>query len=692
MNVGPMTPGRAWPLGAHCDASGVNFAVASEHAEAIELCVFDTGGAQELARLALPGRSGDVWHGHLGAARAGLVYAYCAHGPWQPERGHRFDASRWLLDPYAREIVGGLAWQRDASHALKARVIDESGDGPARAATQHAPLPVAGGVIYEVHVKGLTMRHPAVPEALRGTYAGLASDAAIAYFKRLGVAAIELLPVHQHLDEERLVARGLTNYWGYNTIGFFAVEPRYASGAGGLSPRAEFRAMVRALHAAGIAVILDVVFNHSAETDANGPTISWRGLDNLASYRTLPGQPGVYENLTGCGNTFDIRRPRVLQLVMDSLRYWAAVMEVDGFRFDLAPVLGRGDAGFDTRAAFFQAVAQDPVLAGLTLIAEPWDLGADGYRLGQFPRGWLEWNDRFRDGMRRFWLGGTSDRGEFAQRLCASSDVFQARGRTPRESLDFIVAHDGFTLRDLLTYEQKRNATNGEDNRDGSDANHGWNCGAEGETGDADVLARRALLQRALLATLLLAQGTPMLCAGSELGHTQGGNNNAYCQDNAGTWIDWPAADASLIVFAARVIALRRMLRPLPDHWASGSPDADGVTELAWFDRLGEPLDVDAWRDVATRSLLARIEARTDAGTRAALLLAVNAGREACDFNLPEGDWVARLDSTRPDGDAAPWTGAARFTLAAHGLALLAPASAAPGASPAAATQAGMPG
>ena len=527
-------------------------------------------------------------------------------------------------------------------------------------------------MLYEVHVKGLTMRHPGVPEALRGTYAGLASDAAIAHFKRLGVTAINLLPVHQHLDEERLAAHGLTNYWGYNTIGFFAVEPRYASSA---APRDEFRAMVRALHAAGLEVILDVVYNHSAETDAEGPTICWRGLDNLAYYRSLPGQPGVLDNPTGCGNAFDLRHPRVLQMVMDSLRYWALQMEVDGFRFDLAPVLARGDEGFDARAAFFQCVAQDPALAGIKLIAEPWDVGPGGYQLGNFPRRWLEWNDRFRDGMRRFWLGGPSSRGEFAQRLCASSDTFQASGRAPAASVNFIVAHDGFTLRDLLTYERKRNLANGEENRDGQDANYGWNCGAEGDTADAVVLARRARLQRALLATLLLAQGTTMLCAGDELGHSQRGNNNAYCQDNTTTWIDWQAADESLIAFTAQVLTLRRELRPLPAHWASGEPDVEGAIELAWFDLDGRALDADAWRDPAARTLGARIGAASGGGpVPRPLLLLVNAERDTCRFALPAGAWVVRLDTAAMTNCGSPAHGGERLTLAAHSLVLLAAA------------------
>ena len=661
--------GRDWPLGAHCTADGgVNFAVFSEHAEAIELCLFDATGEREIERLPLPGHSGDIWHGHLPGAGAGLVYALRAHGPMRPELGHRFDPARLLLDPYAREIVVGAGGgSPGAAPVPKARVIDEQ---RAAGETSRPRTPLADSVLYEVHVKGHTMRHPGVPEALRGSYAGLASDAAIAHFKHLGVTALSLLPVHQHLDEPRLVARGLTNYWGYNTIGFFAVEPRYASSA---SPRDEFRAMVRTLHAAGLEVIIDVVYNHTAESDTGGPTLAWRGLDNLSYYRSMPGEPGVLENLTGCGNTLDLRHPRVLQFVMDSLRYWAEQMDVDGFRFDLAPVLGRGDAGFDARAAFFQTVAQDPALAGLKLIAEPWDLGPGGYRLGQFPRGWLEWNDRFRDGVRRFWLGGPSSRGEFAQRLCASSDVFQAGGRAPGESINFIVAHDGFTLRDLLTYEHKRNLANGEDNLDGVNANHGWNCGVEGETDDPLVLARRSLLRRALIATLLLSQGTPMLCAGDELGHSQGGNNNAYCQDNAGSWLDWDAADDGLIEFTSRVLALRKELRPLPAHWARGEPDASGAIELAWFDTSGATLDVGAWRDPAARTLGARIGAGAGSAS-GPLLLLINAERDACEFVLPAGTWAVRLDAARDAGATEPIEASDRLRVEAHSLVLLAAA------------------
>jgi glycogen operon protein len=684
VSIASLGEGRAWPMGAHVEDGGVNFAAFSAHAQAIELCVFDTTGQRLLATHALPGRTGDVWHGFLPGGGPGLVYGLRAHGPWRPEQGLRFNPHKLLLDPYAREIVGRFEWRdehfdadrahsrrmdtRDnAAHALKARVL---GAEPPPAG-QRPFVPIADTVLYELHVKGFTQRHPGVAPALRGTYAGLASDAVIAHLKRLGVTSLSLLPVHQHLDEERLVARGLSNYWGYNTIGFFAVEPRYASGVDGLSPRDEFRAMVARLHAAGLEVILDVVFNHTAESDEAGPTLSWRGLDNTSWYRFMPGEPSRYENITGCGNTLDLRHPRVLQMVMDSLRHWATTMGVDGFRFDLAPVLGRGDHGFDRCAPFFHAVAQDPVLAGLKLIAEPWDVGPGGWCLGDFPQGWLEWNDRFRDGMRGFWLGHTP-RGEFARRLAGSSDIFHTRHRPPAESVNFITAHDGFTLRDLVSYNHKHNDANGEGNRDGHAHNHSWNCGAEGETDDPAVLALRARLSRALLATLLLAQGTPMLTAGDELGHGQRGNNNPYCQDNETTWIDWSRADDALVAFTARLIALRRELLPLGVRWYSGRADADGVEDLSWWGANGERLQGDDWSATASRAVAARIDAPGKA--QQPLLLLVNPQADAVSFALPAGAWRVLVDSASD----APWSGSRAYPLAARGIALLAPSESAP--------------
>jgi glycogen operon protein len=670
--------GRPWPLGAQPQPSGVNVAVFSAHASAMELCFFDPQGVRELARVTLPGRTGDIWHGFLPGAAPGLVYGLRAHGPWRPEQGLRFNPHKLLLDPYARRIVGTYEWRdehfdadrahrrhmdtRDnAAWALKARVVPELSpyDGP------RPTVPLGDTVLYELHVKGFTRLHPDVPPALRGTYAGLASKAAIAHLKRLGVTTVSLLPVHQHLDEERLVARGLSNYWGYNTIGYFAAEPRYASSA---TPRDEFRTMITALHAAGLEVILDVVYNHTAESDEAGPTLSWRGLDNASYYRLAPGAPDRLENHTGCGNTLDLRHPRVLQMVMDSLRYWVTTMGVDGFRFDLAPVLGRGHSGFDPRAPFFHAVTQDPVLAGVKLIAEPWDVGPGGWQLGEFPRGWLEWNDRYRDGMRGWWLGHTP-RSEFARRLAGSSDIFQMRHRQPPESVNFITAHDGYTLRDLVSYEHRHNDANGEGNRDGHAHNHSWNAGVEGDTDDPAVLALRARLQRALLAALLLSQGTPMLVAGDELGHGQGGNNNPYCQDNATTWIDWSRADEALVAWTARVVHLRRELMPLGAHWYTGRADAHGRDDLGWWNADGARVHGDAWSSSASRAIGALVHAPGKASTP--LMLLANPQADDLAFVLPEGPWELLADSARPDASWA-WRGTSPYPLAARSLVLLA--------------------
>ena len=697
-SLSQVQPGRPWPLGSRCTSAdeaggaGVNFAVFSAHAHSLELCIFDVTGSQELQRFPFPSRSGDVWHLHLAGARAGLIYGLRAHGLWQPEMGHRFNPSKLLLDPWAREIVGGFEWRSEhfawnsrdnAAHALKARVVDQAaeeggfdwqGDQPLR-------TPLADTVLYELHVKGYTALHEGVPAALRGTYAGLASAASIAHLKRLGVTAVNLLPVHQHLDEQRLSAQGLRNYWGYNTIGFFAVEPSYASASeaesNGQPARDEFRAMVRSLHTAGIEVILDVVFNHTAESDADGPNLSWRGLDNRSYYRTLPDQPGVLDNLTGCGNALDVRHPRVLQLVMDSLRYWVSCMHVDGFRFDLGPVLGRGEHGFDARAAFFQAVAQDPILQGVKLIAEPWDIGPGGYQLGKFPTGWLEWNDRFRDTVRGHWLGGNTgqfaDRGDLAQRLTASAELFNQRHREPSASINFITAHDGFTLRDLVSYNHKHNHANGEHNRDGHGHNLSWNGGEEGASANPQVLATRAALQRALLATLLLSQGTPMLCAGDELGHSQGGNNNPYCQDNATTWIDWSQADDSLIAFTALLIQLRRDWQPLANRWLHGDADADGLIELSWLRGDGQLMQRDDWRSAepgVLGALIAKPGKQPD-GLHSDLLLLINCDAAARIFALPKQRWEVLMDS-HPASEAT--LRSARFdtlTLASRSVMLL---------------------
>jgi glycogen operon protein len=673
-----ISPGRPWPMGAHWDGSGVNVAIFSVHAQAMDLCVFDATGTRELARLRLPGHTGDTWHGRLDGAAPGLVYGLRAHGPWRPDKGHRFNPTKLLLDPHAREIVGRFVYDdthfaadrahpkqmdtRDnAATALKARVVhdrfDWSGDG-----APHTPL--ADTVLYEVHVKGFSKLNPAVPEALRGTYAGLGHAASIAHLKRLGITAVSLLPVHYRIDEERLVAMGLTNYWGYNTIGFFCPDPRLSSRPDdAAATRDEFRAMVRALHAAGIEVVLDVVFNHTAEGDAAGPSISFKGLDNATYYRLPQDARHEYVNDTGCGNTVDLCHPRVLQLVMDSLRYWVTEMHVDGYRFDLATVLGRGcsDAGgFDRHAAFFAAVRQDPVLAHVKMIAEPWDLGPGGYQVGGFPNGWAEWNDKFRDDVRSFWMRHPATRGGFAQRLCASSDIYQARGRAPAESVNYVISHDGFSLRDLLSFADKHNEANGENNRDGTGNNLSFNGGVEGDTDDVDVLALRARLARAVLATNLLAQGTPMLSAGDELGHTQGGNNNPYCQDGPVTWMDWSAADDDLIAFTSRVLTLRRVAQPFANRWYSGLSDPLGLHDLAWLTPTGEPLQADAWSDPSERVLGCLIG---EPGRAAApLLLLVNAMAEDRSFMLPAGVWQVLLDSTHPRG-LGSWYGQGEVAL-----------------------------
>ena len=641
---------------------GVNFAVFSAHASQVELCLFDDSGSVETARLPLPSQSGDVWHGHIAGLLPGQLYGLRAHGPWRPGRGHRFNPNKLLLDPWAREIVsppGGFDWRGahygadrehpqhmdthdNARQAHKARVVHElfdwQGDRP-------PATPLADSVIYETHVRGLTRQMPGVPEAQRGTYAGLASDAAIAHLQRLGVTAVSLLPVQQMLDESHLTERGLSNYWGYNTLGYFCPDPRYAASA---DVRTEFRQMVQRLHAAGLEVLLDVVYNHTSEGDARGPTLSWRGLDNASWYRLPERQHDRYENWSGCGNTVDIRHPRVLQMVMDSLRHWVQDFHIDGFRFDLAPVLGRGTTGFEQDGPFFKGVLQDPVLQGVKLIAEPWDIGPNGYQLGQFPRGWLEWNDRFRDTARAFWLGGDCTRGEFALRLAGSSDLFQARRRSPLESVNYIVSHDGFTLHDLVSYDIRHNQANGENNRDGHGHNLSWNCGWEGPTTDPEVRLRRSRLKRALLASVLLAQGTPMLAAGDELGHTQGGNNNPYCQDNSITWIDWDSADQDLIDYTAHLLHLRKTLQPLSSRWYTGLPDAKGRSDLAWLRRTGEPMTPEHWNNRMSRILGASIGA--PGRGRAPLLLLLNGRDMDATFRLPPGQWVCELDSTAATG------------------------------------------
>jgi len=693
-----LLPGAWTRLGAHWDGHGVNFAVVSGSAQALTLCLFDGGGKRALRQLALHGPEQDIWHGYLPGAGPGLVYGLRAHGPWQPEQGLRFNPAKLLLDPYAREVVGQFHWSdphfgaqagaaelpdaRDnAACALKARVVDPACDWDGDVAPR---IPAADTVLYELHVRGFSRRNPAVDPALRGTYAGLAHPASIAHLQQLGVTSVSMLPVHYALDEQRLAAQGLRNYWGYNTLAFFCPDPRLASLQGGLSPRDEFRAMVRALHKAGIEVILDVVFNHTAESDERGPTISFRGLDNAGYYRLADGDRARYDNYSGCGNTLDVRRPQVLRLVLDSLRFWVQDMHVDGFRFDLASVLGRTAHGFERDGPFFMALAQDPVLCGVKLIAEPWDLGPGGYQSGGFPRGWMEWNDRFRDSMRRFWLGwqhphgggqAFGPRGDFALRLCGSSDMFQADRRPPQASVNYVASHDGFTLRDLVSYNHRHNLANGEDNRDGHADNLSFNCGVEGETDDAAIRALRARLQRALLACTLLSQGTPMLCAGAESGQTQGGNNNPYNQDNDTSWLDWSASDTDLCAFTARLLALRRAAMPFGPDWYSGHQDPLGLCDLCWKRADGQTMNEADWHDAACHTLACLIGRPGRA--RAPMLLLVNAGPAPEPFRLPGGVWECLLD-TRDARGIGHWHGQGDcdLTVAAHSLQLLAAAGA----------------
>ncbi|RZI73038.1 MAG: glycogen debranching enzyme GlgX, partial [Variovorax sp.] len=596
-------------------------------------------------------------HGRLPSGRPGLVYGYRVHGPWAPHDGHRYNPAKVVLDPYAREIVGHYDGSdlflgrnpaqpdrpdpRDnAAVALKARVAVPL----APVAPSRQRVEAGARVLYELHVRGQTRLHPAVPAELQGTYAGLAHPAVLDHLQNLGITTLSLLPVQHRADEERLLKMGLTNYWGYTTIGWFAPETRYWSGRPGTTPATEFRAMADAVHARGMELVIDVVYNHSAETDELGPTLSMRGIDNALYYHLRADDRALYENWTGCGNCLDFSQPRVVQLCMDSLRHWVTELGVDGFRFDLATVLARRQGGaFDPRAPFFAAAAQDPVLANALWIAEPWDIGMGGYRVGEFPPGWLEWNDRFRDTQRAFWLQrGSVSRGEFAQRFTASSDRFDHDGRAPMASVNFITAHDGFTLRDLVSYDAKHNEANGEDNRDGTSQNFSRNCGAEGDTDDAAILAERARLQRALLATLLLSQGTPMLLAGNETGQTQQGNNNAYCQDSPLTWLDWPGADADLMDFVRLLLALRREAEPLRSvQWWPAAP-AEGVPSLQWRTPEGGSLSADDWQRSDRQALAILFDAPSPAPC---WLVLVNAGAEPKTFVLPAGEWTRVLAS-----------------------------------------------
>jgi len=677
-------------LGAQLQPDGVHFALAAPHAHAVELCLFDATGRDEIARLPMPLKRYGIWQGVLDAGSGlgeGLVYGWRVHGPWDPASGMRFNPAKLLLDPAARDIVGrydgsdvhlghradnpSLPDPRDnAATALKARVVADL-PPPARPRPKVDP---AQRVIYEVHVKGFTALHPDVPAALRGSYAGLAHPASVRHLRELGVTTVELLPVAARADEARLLRMGLSNYWGYSPVAWSAPEPRLWSGQPGSTPRSELRAMIDALHAAGIEVLLDVVYNHTAELDENGPTLSLRGIDNALYYQLDPHDHSRYADFTGCGNSLNLNQPLVLRLVMDSLRRWVEEYGVDGFRFDLATTLGRAAAadggGFRADGAFLSAVAQDPVLRDRVLIAEPWDLGPGGYQVGGFPPGWLEWNDRFRDTQRGFWLRHSSTRGELATRLAGSSDAFAPSRREPVSSVNFITAHDGFTLRDLVSYAQRHNQANGEDNRDGHGHNLSINNGVEGPTDRADVRLARARQSRALLAVLLLSLGTPMLLAGDELGHSQQGNNNAYCQDNPVSWIDWAQADWALHDFVREVLALRRALPVLQSrHWWRDVAAGSGCV-ARWLQPDGRPMSIDAWNAQDGGAFMLSL---CDAALPHAVLMLINAGTQSTVFTLPPGRWVLRLDNdVHPrggqarDGAAAAARSPGRRALDAH--------------------------
>ena len=670
-------PGSPYPLGATWDGRGVNFALFSAHAEKVELCLFERADAHECERIVLPECSGQVWHGYLPDAGPGLLYGYRVHGPYEPERGHRFNPHKLLLDPYARLIRGRLRWsdahfgyrigspredlsidRRDNARAMpKCQVVDPAFTWGTDRPPGHA---WSESVIYEAHLRGFTMRHPELPENLRGTVAGFASAPVIDYLKGLGITAVELLPVQAHVDDRYLIERGLTNYWGYNTIGFFAPEPGYLS-SGRLY---EFKTMVARLHDAGLEVILDVVYNHTGEGNQLGPTLCFRGIDNASYYRLQPDAPRYYVDDTGTGNSLNLTHPRVMQMVMDSLRYWAGEMHVDGFRFDLASTLGRGPQGFDPHCSLFSAMRQDPLLARAKLIAEPWDLGPGGYQLGHFGAGWSEWNDRYRDSVRRFWRGDAGALPELATRITGSADLFDHDGRHPRASINFLTAHDGFTLQDLVSYERKHNEANGEDNRDGRDEAYSANYGAEGPADDENIGALRRRQRRNMLATLLLSQGTPMLLAGDEFGRTQQGNNNAYAQDNEISWVDWDAIDDDTrgdIGFVRRLLSLRRQHPALRwPRFLHGWMQCDrGVKDITWLAPGGGEMTTEQWSDPEARSVGLLLNGRADTSITAPppdeiLLLLLNAAVDAIDFQLPRlpfgSGWVELLAADRrPD-------------------------------------------
>ena len=678
-----VTEGSAEAHGAIWDGRGTNFTLFSANATRVEVCLFDSNGNRERERLALPEYTDGFWHGYIPDVHPGSVYGLRVHGPYNPESGHRFNPNKLLLDPYARAHIGALKWapecfgytigaegddlsfdERDSAPFVpKCVVVDPNFDWQGQPRSRGVPWDRT--IVYETHVRGFTRLHPAVPEKHRGTYKGLAAREVVEYVKALGVTTIELLPVHTFINDSHLLERSLTNYWGYNSIGFFAPDPRYAS-----EPEQslrEFKEMVARFHDAGLEVVLDVVYNHTAEGNERGPTLSFKGIDNATYYRLLPDKKRYYVNDTGTGNTFNLSHPAVIEMVMDSLRYWVNELHVDGFRFDLGTILAREPDGFDNQSGFLKACNQDPVLRSVKLIAEPWDCGPGGYQVGRFPPGWAEWNDRYRDVTRDFWRGEAAGR-ELAPRLCASGDVFNHLGRRPYACVNFVTAHDGFTLNDLVSYNEKHNEANGEHNNDGSTTNRSWNCGAEGETDDEAVKSLRSRQMRNFLATLLLSQGTPMLLAGDELARTQRGNNNAYCQDNEISWLDWNLTEAAKaqVRFVQKLTHLRAKYPILRrNRFLTGSYDQElDVKDLTWINASGAEMRDEDWTDDRMRCFGMLMDGRAaptgirQRGKEATLLLVLNAHHDLVQFVLPPSPggtaWRLLVDTNRPDDSAEP--------------------------------------
>jgi isoamylase len=688
-------PGSPYPLGATWDGAGVNFALFSEHAQQVGLCLFDSvDSAVESHRIDLPEQTDQVWHGYLPDARPGHLYGFRLHGPYEPQAGHRFNANKLVLDPYAKALARTVRWSDelfgyrvgDPSEDLSFDDRDSGACAPLGVVIDSAftwgddrspKIPWHKTIIYELHLKGFTQRHPSVPQPLRGTYAGLATDAAIRHLLDLGVTTVELLPVHHHVDDRHLVERRLSNYWGYNTLAFFAPDIRYSANTESpVESVREFKMMVRALHAAGLEVILDVVYNHTAEGNQLGPHLSFRGIDNAAYYRLVAENPRYYMDFTGCGNTLNMRHPRVLQLIMDSLRYWVLEMHVDGFRFDLASALARELHEVDRLGAFFDIIHQDPLISQVKLIAEPWDVGPGGYQVGNFPVLWTEWNGKYRDCVRRFWKGDGGTSAELATRLCGSSDLYEQSGRRPYASINFITCHDGFNLQDLVSYNGKHNEANGEENRDGTNDNHSWNCGAEGPTDDLEIKALREQQKRNLIATLLVSQGVPMILAGDELSHTQQGNNNVYCQDNELTWLNWDLTpeQQEFLEFVRRVIRLWREQPVLQGFDPSGQEMSDEAWNAGFVKCLGLRL---AW------DLINEVDARGEPIEGDTLLILLNAHHEPIPFTLPavpDGQWMLELDSGDPSAADLFVTGNGPFHIHERSVAVFRPVVTAPSA------------